>query len=181
MLELTVIEDEIFLPKQNRLISVPTCTLVLEHSLISISKWEAKWHKSYLNTKNKTREQNLDYIRCMVIGPIKNDNVFFNLKSEHFAQIQAYMDDSMTAAIFPKDNSSTSASKEIVTSESLYSRMFANNISMECQKWHLNRLIALIRVCDGKKGPKNKMTKQQTAAYYAEQNAIRRAQSNSKG
>ena len=77
MLELTVIEDEIFLPKQNRLISVPTCTLVLEHSLISISKWEAKWHKSYLNTKNKTREQNLDYIRCMVIGPIKKRQCFF--------------------------------------------------------------------------------------------------------
>ena len=77
---------------------------------------------------------------------LKNDNVFFNLKSEHFAQIQAYMDDSMTAAIFPKDNSSTSASKEIVTSESLYSSNVCPIIFlMECQKVALNRLIALIK------------------------------------
>ena len=118
----------------------------------------------------------------MVVGPIKNDNVFLILTPENFAQIQAYMDDSMTAAIFPKNTpANTSGAKEIITSESLYCRMFAHNIPMECQKWHLNRLLALIKVCDAKKGPKEKMTKKQTAAYYAEQNALRRAALNSKG
>ena len=179
MLEVTVQEDEVFLPKQNRLVSVPTCTLVLEHSLISIAKWESRWHIPYLNGEKKTREQELDYIRCMVVGTLKNENVFLVLSPENFAQIKTYMDDSMTAATFPKNTHT--ASKETITSESLYCRMFAHNIPMDCQNWHLNRLLALIKTCDSKKGPKPKMTKQQTAAYYAEQNAIRRAKYNTKG
>ena len=179
MLEITVPSDEIYLPKQNRLVSIQSCILTLEHSLISISKYEAKWHTPYLNMKERSREQELDYIRCMVVGSIKDDRVFSILTPENLAQIRAYMDDSMTATTFP--NTSHSSSREVVTAESLYYRMFANNIPMECQKWHLNRLLTMIRVCDAKRGPKTKMTKQQTAAYYAEQNALRRAKYNSRG
>ncbi|MFA6837200.1 MAG: hypothetical protein WCR04_12465 [Fibrobacteraceae bacterium] len=179
MLEITVPADEIYLPKENKFVAVKSCTLTLEHSLISIAKWEAKWHMPYLNAKKRTSMQELDYIRCMVVGPIKNDYVFSVLTPKNIAQIRAYMEDSMTATTFSK--SPHSSSREVVTAETLYCRMFANNIPMECQKWHLNRLLTLIRVCDAKNGPRSKMSKRQTATYYAEQNALRRAKYNSRG
>lgn len=133
----------------------------------------------YLNAKKRTHEQELDYIRCMVVGSVKNDYVFSVLSPENIVQIQTYIDDTMTATTFPKGP--RSASKEIVTAELLYCRMFANNIPMECQKWHLNRLLTLIRVCDIKNGPRSKMTKRETAMYYAEQNARNKAKYNTRG
>ena len=179
MLEITVPANEIYLPGENRFVAVPSCTLTLEHSLISIAKWESKWHIPYLNAKKRSRAQEFDYIRCMAVGPVKNEYVFLVLTPENIAQIRAYMEESMTATTFSKGQ--RSISREVVTAETLYCRMFANNIPMECQKWHLNRLLTLIRVCDAKNGPKSKMTKRQTAAHYAEQNALRRAKYNSRG
>ena len=115
----------------------------------------------------------------MVIGSVKNEYVFSILSSENLSQIRAYIDDPMTATTFSK--TSRSSKKEIITAEVLYARMFMNNIPMECQKWHLNRLLTLIRVCDANNTPRSKMNKQQTASHYAEQNALRRAKYNTKG
>lgn len=179
MLEITVPANEIYHPGECRFIKIPTCVLTLEHSLISVAKWEAKWHTPYLNAKKRTHEQDLDYIRCMAIGPIKNEYVFSVLSPENIEQIQTYMDDTMTATTFSKD--SRPPSRKIVTAEVLYSRMFANHIPMECQKWHLNRLITLIKVCESNNGPQQKMTKRETATHYAEQNALRKAKYNTKG
>ena len=180
MLEIIVPEDEVYLPVSNKFVKVPSCTLTLEHSLISLAKWESKWHMPYLNAQKRTSAQELDYIQCMVVGPIKNKYVFSVLSPDNIAQIHAYVENSMTATTF----SSIEPSKknhDIITAETLYCRMFANNIPMECQKWHLNRLITLIRVCDEFNHPPSKMSKRQTAEYYAEQNALRRKQYNSKG
>ncbi len=179
MLEIIVPENEFYHPGKNKFITVPSCTLSLEHSLISIAKWESKWHQPYLNAQKRTSAQELDYVRCMVIGTVKNDYVFSALSPENIKQIQEYIDDTMTATTFSKTPHSTS--KQIVTAEILYSRMFANNIPMECQKWHLNRLLCLIRVCDASGAPPSKMSKKDTAARYADQNALRRAQFKSKG
>lgn len=179
MLEITVPANEMYHYGQNRFINIPSCVLTLEHSLMSVAKWEAKWHTPYLNAKKRSTEQEMDYIRCMVVGPIKNDYVLSGLSAENIVQIRAYIDDTMTATTFSKVSHSTS--KEVVTAEILYCRMFANNIPMECQKWHLNRLIALIRVCDIKNGPQSKMNKRETATHYAEQNALRKAKYNTKG
>lgn len=179
MLEITVSTDEIYLPARNQFVTIPACTLILEHSLISIAKWESKWHVPYLNAKKRSREQELDYIRCMAVGPVKNDLVFSILSPKNMSQIRGYIDNTMTATTFSK--SSRPPSRKTVTAEVLYCRMFANNIPMECQKWHLNRLLTLIRVCDEASGSHSKMNKQQTAAHYAEQNALRRAKYNTKG
>lgn len=181
MLEITVPENEFYHPGQNRFITVPSCVLSLEHSLISIAKWESKWHIPYLNNSTKrTVAQELDYIRCMVIGTVKNDLIFSALSPENMQQIRDYIDDPMTATTFSKTQQ-PSKSRQIVTAEVLYARMFTNNIPMECQKWHLNRLLTLIRVCDTMSSPPTKMSKKQTAARYAEQNALRRARHNTKG
>lgn len=180
MLEIIIPESEMYHPGNNQFIDIPACTLTLEHSLISIAKWEARWHIPYLNAVNaRDMVQTLDYIRCMSISPIKDITVLSNLSSDHFHQIQAYIDDPMTATTFSK--SKQSRSKEVVTAEVIYARMFSHNIPMECQKWHLNRLLTLLKVCDVKDTAPTKMPKQQTAQYYAEQNALRRAKHNSKG
>lgn len=180
MLELIVPENEIYDAAKNQFITIPSCVITLEHSLISLAKWESKWHTPYLNNSQKrTMAQELDYIRCMHVGPVKNTHVFKALTPENIQCIKNYIDDPMTAATFPKSKSKPS--REVVTAEILYCRMFANNIPMECQKWHLNRLLALIRACDIKNGPVQKMSKRETAMRNAELNAARRAKLNTRG
>lgn len=180
MLEIAIKEGEIYRPHLNKFINIPSCTLTLEHSLISVAKWESKWHIPYLsNNIKKTAEQELDYIRCMVIGNIPSEYVFEVLSVENILKIKEYIDDSMTSTTFSKTTNKTK--KEIITAEVIYSRMFSNNIPIECQKWHLNRLLTLIRVCDLSNGPKQKMSKKDSATWAAEQNAARRAKFNTKG
>lgn len=179
MLEITIKEDELYRSDLNKFITIPSCTLTLEHSLISLAKWESKWHIPYLSNNPKTAKQELDYIRCMVIGNIPNEHVFDVLSVDNILEIKEYMDDLMTATTFAKGTNKTK--REVVTAETIYSRMCANNIPIECQKWHLNRLLTLIRACDLANAPKQKMSKKDTAAWMAEQNAARRAKLNTKG
>lgn len=180
MLEIIVPENEFYDVQQNRFIFVPACTLTLEHSLISIAKWESKWHIPYLTDKKKTVEQEMDYIRCMIVTPIKDLQILSSFTKQNIRDIRAYIEDPMTATTFSK--STQPASKRVITAEVLYSRMFASNIPMECQKWHLNRLVTLLKACDilNNSNP-SKMSKQQTIAYNARQNAMRRAKHNTKG
>jgi hypothetical protein len=180
MLEITTLEDEFYDQKENKFIPIPAYTLTLEHSLISLAKWESKWHMPYFDTPNKTSIQDLDYIRCMVIGPIKNDSVFNALSVDNISAIRDYIKNPMTATTFHK-KTSTRGKKEITTAESLYAHMFSHSVPIECQKWHLNRLLTLLRVCDLRNAPREKMSKKQTASWNAEQNAARRAKLNTRG
>ncbi|MEG0455434.1 MAG: hypothetical protein RR559_08840 [Bacteroides sp.] len=178
MLELIIPEDELFDGNTNKFIVTPACTLTLEHSLISIAKWESKWNIPFLSAK-KTDKQHRDYIRCMCVIPVKNDNVFATLSPQVLSQIKEYIDSPMTATTFPKRNKQ--GKRLVVTAEVIYSRMFANNIPIECQKWHLNRLLTLIRACEINNGPGEKMSKRQTASMYAQQNALRKAKYGTRG
>ena len=180
MLEIDIAENEMYLPGSNRFVTIPACTLTLEHSLISLAKWESKWNIPYFDYSDKTMAQNLDYIRCMAIGKIKNDTTFDALSPENITTITDYINAPMTATTFQKKNHSKNK-KEIVTAETIYARMFAHRIPMECEKWHLNRLLTLLRVCDLQNSPREKMTKQQTASWNAQQNAVRRAKYNTRG
>jgi hypothetical protein len=181
MLEIKVEESEFYQASSNTFISVPECTLTLEHSLISVAKWEARWQKPYFDEKEKTKAQDLDYIRCMVIGTVKNENVFDALTFEHYTKIKNYIANPMTATTFQKHGRTKTNTKEVMTAEIIYSHMFAHNISIECQKWHLNRLLTLIKVCSLQSAPKEKMSKKQTAMWNAEQNAARKAKLNTRG
>jgi hypothetical protein len=181
MLEITIEAKEFYNQQQNRFITTPSCTLTLEHSLISLAKWESKWHIPYLSNTEKTAEQELDYIRCMIIGNIPNEDILKALSVDNVLDIKVYIDDPMTATVFSKNQNQKKMKREVITAEVIYSRMFENNIPIECQKWHLNRLLTLIRVCDLNSSPNQKMTKKETSAYYAAQNAARRAKYNSRG
>jgi len=156
-----------------------SCTLTLEHSLLSISKWESTYKEPFLSSKEFTKEKFKNYIMCMVIGPYEPKN-FLGLTDEHLKLVQSYIDDPMTATTFSKNNNNR-VSREIITAEIIYYRMFANNIPMECHKWHLNRLLTLIRVCEEKNAPSRKMSRRQTAERNAMLNAARRKQFNTRG
>jgi hypothetical protein len=156
-------------------------TLHLEHSLVSLSKWESKWHKPFLLKSKKTREEILDYIRCMTLTQNVDPSVYSRISDDIIDEIYNYINDSMTATTIPKDNSRKGGSHEIVTAELIYYWMIALNIPFECQKWHLNRLLTLIQVCNVKNSPRKKMSKRDLMSRNAALNAARKKQFNTRG
>lgn len=157
-----------------------TVTLQLEHSLVSLSKWESKWHKPFLSNNGLTDQESLDYIKCMTITKNVKPDVYSHLSKENVDAVIAYINAPMTATTF-SDERKGRAKKEIVTSELIYYWMVAYNIPFECQKWHLNRLLTLVRVCGIKNNPPKKRSKRETMQNNAALNAARRAKLHSKG
>ena len=154
MLKITVPGLELYDEEKNEFINYKDQTLQLEHSLVSISKWEAKWHKPFLSDEDKTLEEIIDYIKCMTITQNVKSDVYDRLTSDNIQTINDYIQDSMTATTFSDDKKT--GKKEIVTSEIIYYWMVTYNIPMECQKWHLNRLLTLVKVCTIKNSPDRK-------------------------
>lgn len=181
MLEITIPETEILDSRTNEFISVKEQTISLEHSLVSISKWESKWHIPYLSDKPKTDEQVFDYIRCMTLTKNVDDIVYRIIPRSELIKINNYIEDKMTATWFSEKELKKQFGREIITSEIIYYWMITLNIPMECQKWHLNRLITLIRVCGEKNKPKEKMNRRDILARNKALNAARRKQHNTKG
>ena len=180
MLTITIPGGELFNDKTQEFISVKDQTLQLEHSLVSLSKWESKWQKSFLHTREKTVEETIDYIKCMTITQNVDPLVYSKLTTSNIDQINNYIASPMTATTFTKQENTTK-SREIITAELIYYWMIALNIPMECQKWHLNRLLTLIRVCNIKNTPPKKMNRREIMSRNAALNAARRKQLNSKG
>lgn len=180
MLKITIPEDEYFDESTQSFVYVKKETLQLEHSLVSISKWEAKWNKPFLSQDEKTLEETIDYIKCMTVTQNVRPSVYERLTNKNFEEINAYIEAPMTATTFSEDKTKR-ASREIITSEIIYYWMIAHNIPSEYQKWHLNRLLTLIRVCNIKNAPPKKMSKRDTMRRNASLNAARRKRLNSRG
>lgn len=154
--------------------------LQLEHSLISLSKWESRWCKPFLSSIEKTDEEIMDYIKCMTITQNVDPDLYNHLTAENIDDINTYIYAPMTATTFSEDKTSK-ANREIITSELVYFWMVSLQIPFECQKWHLNRLLTLIRVCNVKNQPPKKMNKRDVMNRNAALNAARRKQLNTKG
>ncbi len=181
MLTITVPAREFYDEEREEFIEVKEQTLTLEHSLISLSKWEAKWKKPYLTDEKKTREETLDYLKCMTVGKVPADIVYHSLSKENIDDIIAYINDPMTATTI-SDMGPKRHNREIVTSEIIYYWMIAQQIPTEYEKWHLNRLLTLIRVCSIKNNPKQKkMSRREIAAQNRAINAARRKKYGTKG
>lgn len=180
MLKLIVSEPEMFDEAKQEFLPTKEFELTLEHSLVSLSKWESKWRKPFLTSKDKTTEETIDYIRCMTTTQNVNPIVYTYIRQRHIDLITEYIDAPMTATTFsqPKE---TKTNKEVITAELIYYWMIAFTIPFECQRWHLNRLLTLINVCNIKNQPKNKMGKKEAAKRQRELNAMRKAQMNTKG
>ena len=179
MLKITIPAMEYYDEVNNEFIEFKEQVLQLEHSLVSISKWEAKWHKPFLDGKDKTLEQVIDYVRCMTITQNVNLEVYTRLTEGNLKDINDYIENPMTATTFSDINQTPS--REIITSEIIYYWMVAFNIPFECQKWHLNRLLTLIKVCNVKNKPSKKMSRQEIMNRNRALNAARKKQLNTKG
>lgn len=179
MLEIILPEIEQWDERKQEFVYGKELKLQLEHSLVSLRKWESKWCKPFLGKGEKTQEETLDYIKCMTITQNVKPETYNRLTKEHIDQIIAYIGAPMTATTFSKTNERPS--REIVTAELIYYWMIALNIPPEYQKWHLNSLLTLIRVCNIKNTPPKKRSKRDIMSQNAALNAARRRQLNSKG
>lgn len=183
MLRVKIPDLEFYDEKANQFIMQKGCDLLMEHSLVSIAKWESKWHKPFLSEKNdKTLDETIDYYRCMTITQNVNPNVYRNITKDVAEKIYKYINDPMTATWFNDRNAVRgSRNEEVITAEILYYDMIALGIPFECEKWHLNRLLTLIRVVSIKNAPSKKMSKNEVLERQRRLNAQRRAKMNSKG
>lgn len=180
MLQITIPATEFFDDETQTFNKTKEYVLQLEHSLVSISKWESKWNKVFLSKEEKTYEETIDYIKCMTITQNIPDEAYRCITKSNVDAIDKYISAPMTATWFTKEKPS-GVNREKTTSELIYYWMIALNIPFECQKWHLNRLLTLIRVCNIKNTPPKKMNKRSLMQRNAALNAARRQQLNTTG
>lgn len=180
MLKITIPALDQFNETDNEFVTLKEQRLQLEHSLVSLSKWESKWCKPFLSKENKTFDESVDYIRCMTLTQNIDQNVYLRISPENVKQVSAYIEAPMTATVF--SSAKKTIKKEVITAEIIYYWMITMNIPFECTKWHLNRLLALINVCNIKNQPPGKkMSKREILTRNASINEARKQALNTKG
>lgn len=179
MLKIVIPSQELYDEGNDLFLNTKETELILEHSLVSLSKWESKWKKPFLTKEDKTREETIDYIRMMTITQNVDNMVYSFIPQEVIDQVVDYIGDPMTATTFTNERGGTS--REIITAEIIYYWMVRFTIPFECQKWHLNRLLTLIKVCNLKEQKPKKMSRSEAIRQQRALNAERRANLNTKG
>lgn len=179
MLTIIVPGIEMFDDEKQEFVTQDGIALDLEHSLVSLSKWESKYEKPFLG-KDKTTEEVLEYIKIMTLTPNIEDTIYEHLSPHNLEDINAYIDAKMTATWF-SEAPGAPQTRDVITAELIYYWMITFQIPWECQYWHLNRLFTLIRVCNIKQSKPKKMSRAELAARNRELNVQRRAQLGSKG
>lgn len=180
MLRLNIVITEGFDEINSEFVDGVAVSVELEHSLVSLSKWESKYEKPFLGDEPHSAEETLDYIRMMILGDIPEEEVLSCLSAVNIKEIQEYIDAKMTATWFNEQNIPKGA-KEVVTAEIIYYWMITLGIPFECQFWHLNRLLTLVKVCNIKNQPKKNMSSAQAAKMQTDLNKQRRAATGSSG
>jgi hypothetical protein len=180
MLTIEIPERDFFNEETCEFVVKPKVSFQIEHSLASISRWESKWNIPFLADTRKTNEQMADYIRCMTVTKNIPEDIYADLPAEVHVKVSEYIRAPMTATTLPQDRGGR-RNRETTTSELIYFWMVSYNIPLECQKWHLNRLLTLIQICNIKNQKPGKRNRQDLMAQRRSINASRRAQYNSKG
>lgn len=179
MLYISVASGELFDEATYSFIQIKPTVIQLEHSLLSISKWESKWKKPFMGTK-LTADEYLDYVRCMTINKNVDPNIYYKLTAADYKTIEEYIHDPMTATTFNSQRANKSYKKQVITSELVYYWMVTANIPFEAERWHFNRLMTLIRVYEVK-NDSSKMSKKDMYKSNRAINEARKAKYNSKG
>lgn len=178
-IKISIPETELYDEEKNLFIYIKKQDISLEHSLVSLQKWEQKWKVPFLDpNKDKTNEQMIDYIRCMTITQNVDPYAYLAIPASEYKKIMEYITDPMTATTIRKDGSKN---KDILTAEIIYYWMIEHGIPSEYRKWHLNSLLMLIEVCSIKRAPEKKRSASEMAAYHRQVNAANRAKYHSKG
>lgn len=181
MLKVVVPSTELWDKKKEEFVQTEEQVLTLEHSLISISKWEAKWQRPFMSEKPMSAMETLDYIRCMTITKNVKPEVYSAITQDIINTIVEYIESPMTATTFSEHLEKPKAKKEVITSELIYYQMIALEIPFECQRWHINRLMTLIRICSIKNAPPKKMGKNAILNKNRALNAARRKSLGTRG
>lgn len=179
MLTITIPSYELFNDVTQEFISEDERVIQLEHSLLSISEWESRWNKPFLSNMEKTSNEIIDYVRCMTLTEGVPETAYLYIDNEQYKLINDYIAAPMTATTISEPPGKVS--REIMTSELLYYYMIAANIPFECERWHLNRLLTLIRICGIKSQPEKKRPINEVMKSNAALNAARKKQFNTKG
>jgi hypothetical protein len=181
VLRIDITSPEVYDEKTGEFVKPVECVLELEHSLVSLSKWESFFEKPFLSTTNKTREETLWYIQAMILDPNLPPEIVHRLTKDDFDRINEYITAKMTATWINEDQKTKGPAREIITAELVYYWMIALGIPFECQHWHFNRLLTLIRVCNHKNTPPKKLSKRELAERNRRLNAERRAKFKTSG
>lgn len=180
MLQLTIPAREYWDEGTQEFVKTREYTLELEHSLVSLKEWESKWTKAFISKQPKTYEETIDYIRCMTLTKDVPLEAYKHLTKENIQEVNKYISAPMTATYISEEKSSKGRG-ETVTAEVIYYWMITLNIPFECQYWHLNSLLTLVRVCNVKNSPPKKMSRREIASRNAALNEARRKQFNTRG
>ena len=183
MLELVIRAKEVYDEELEEFINVPERKIRLEHSLVSISKWESKWKKPFLKPNyNFTKEEFIDYVKCMTITQNVPSDAYEWMNNDELKIVMDYINDDHTATTFrnigERQNKRT---RQTVTSELIYYWMTAYNIPMECQCWHLGRLLTLVRICNIKNSSPKKMSQREILEQNRRLNEERKKQLKTRG
>ncbi len=179
MIDIIIPETEYFDEERMQFVTYKEQKLTLEHSLIAVSKWEAKFEKPFLSSE-KSASEVIEYIRCMTLTQNVRPETYLHLSAKNLEDIQAYIEAPMTATTFKKIQK-RGGKREIITAELIYYWMIAFNIPFECQKWHLNKLLTLVEVCARKNEPPKKMTRREISAQHKAINEANRKRFHTKG
>lgn len=177
MLKLLIDSFDVWDDNSQEFITYDKKTICLEHSLLSVSKWESIYKKPFLNESEKSPQEVIDYFKCMLID--ESDSVYLNNISDKDVQkIQEYIEDPMTASWVSGD---TSRDRSVITSELIYYWMVSAQIPFETERWHLNRLLMLIRIFGEKTNPSRKKSRAQIIEEQRRLNNERRAKLGTNG
>lgn len=178
-IKISIPETELYDEENNTFIYIKKQDISLEHSLVSLQKWEQKWKIPFLDPRReKTAEMMQDYVRCMTITQNVDPDVYKAIPASEYKRIVDYIQDPMTATTIRKEQKQN---RDIITAEVIYYWMVEHGIPPEYRKWHLNSLLMLINVCSEERSPKKERSQRETADYYRRVNAMNRAKYHSKG